>query len=87
MSSQGIIDRSVHTQRLKSATEWLELAHVLRAPLVQLPACMLPRGEISLELGIADLVELTDLAAKYEPPICILYEFTSWSTYVRTWQE
>jgi hypothetical protein len=48
---------------------------------------MLPTSKISLELGIADLVELTDLAAQYQPPICILYEFTGWSTYIRTWQE
>ncbi|KAJ6561537.1 xylose isomerase-like protein [Mycena vulgaris] len=87
LNFEGILDRSLHAEKLTTATAWLELAHVLRAPLVQLPACMLPRAEISLELGVADLVELTDLAAKYDPPICILYEFTSWSTYFRTWQD
>ncbi|KAJ7682328.1 xylose isomerase-like protein [Mycena polygramma] len=87
MNFEGILDRSGHGERLKSAVIWLDLAHTLRTPMVQVPACMLPRSETSSQLGIADLVELTDLAAQYDPPICILYEFTSWSAYVRTWQE
>ncbi|KAJ7693889.1 xylose isomerase-like protein [Mycena rosella] len=87
MNFEGILDRSLHAEKFKTATAWLDLAHVLRAPLVQLPASMLPSSETSLELGIADLIELTDLAAKYHPPVSILYEFTSWSTHVRTWQD
>ncbi|KAJ6560451.1 xylose isomerase-like protein [Mycena capillaripes] len=86
MNFEGVLDRSVYAERLKLATVWLELAHILRAPLVQVPASMLPISETSPKLGVADLVELTDLAAQYAPPICILYEFTSWSTYFRTWQ-
>ncbi|KAJ7498513.1 xylose isomerase-like protein [Mycena latifolia] len=87
MNYEGTLDRNLHASKLKTATEWLDLAHALRAPLVQLPASMLPATEISLDLGIADFTELTDRAAAYDPPISILYEFTSWSTYVRTWQE
>ncbi|KAJ7632554.1 xylose isomerase-like protein [Roridomyces roridus] len=81
MNFEGFVDRSVHAERLELAKSWLELARILGAPVVQIPACMMP--DISLELSVADLIELCDLAGN----IGILYEFTSWSTLVRTWQE
>ncbi|KAF9043824.1 xylose isomerase-like protein [Hymenopellis radicata] len=86
MNFEGDRDRAVHAEKLKTAKVWLQLAHILQAPLIQIPAAMISSSDSSYDLAIADLVELTDLAAAFDPPINVLYEFTSWSTYVRTWQ-
>ncbi|KAF3045797.1 hypothetical protein E8E11_008122 [Didymella keratinophila] len=69
--------------RLEKASHWLEIAKVLGANHLQVPAQFDTCATGDEAVIVSELQQLADIAAGIEPPIAIAYEPMSWSTPTR----
>lgn len=84
----GLVDREEHQRRMENLALWVELAHVFKTDLIQIPANFLPAKFVSddLDLIVADLREAAVFGLAQSPPIRFAYESLCWSTRVNTWE-
>ncbi|KAI5479866.1 3-dehydroshikimate dehydratase [Pseudohyphozyma bogoriensis] len=85
MNYEGHKDRSL--LRFSEAKLWVELAGILGASMFQIPACMHAEETLDYDLAVQDIREISAYAAEHSPPVQVLYEFTSFSTLIKTWQD
>ncbi|KAF2126610.1 3-dehydroshikimate dehydratase [Dothidotthia symphoricarpi CBS 119687] len=88
MHYEGLLDRQKHSERIQEMKLWMELAHVLRTDIVQVPSSFLPRDKISSDVNliVSDLQEIADLGLQQTPVIRFAYESLCWGTYVDKWE-
>jgi 4-hydroxyphenylpyruvate dioxygenase len=88
MHYEGLLNRQRHAERIEEIKLWMELAHVLRTDIIQVPSSFLSRDQISpdTDLIVSDLRELADLGLQQTPNIRFAYESLSWGTYVDKWE-
>lgn len=88
MHYEGLIDRTKHAQRIEEMKVWMQIAHVLRTDIVQIPSSFLPADECSgdIDLIVSDLREVADMGLQQTPVIRFAYESLSWGTHVDTWE-
>ncbi|KAJ5380244.1 3-dehydroshikimate dehydratase [Penicillium cataractarum] len=79
-------DRSPLIDRLRKATQWVEVARILHAPFLQVPAQYGIDAIGDEGVIISELRQLCDLASSKQPLVSIAYEPMSWSTYYSTWE-
>jgi 4-hydroxyphenylpyruvate dioxygenase len=67
---------------------WVQLAHVLKTDIIQIPANFLPAEFVTddIDLIVADLRRVADFGLAQSPPIRFAYESLCWSTRVDTWE-
>ncbi|KAL2761016.1 hypothetical protein ACRALDRAFT_1078503 [Sodiomyces alcalophilus JCM 7366] len=85
---EGLVDRNQHARRVDEFRLWLLLCHALGTSLIAVASNMLPADQVSsdLDLHVADLREIADLAAAASPPVRLTYESLAWGTRVDTWE-
>jgi 4-hydroxyphenylpyruvate dioxygenase len=88
MHYEGLLDRKRHAERIEEMKLWMQLAHVLRTDIVQVPSSFLPPNKISsdTDLIVSDLQEIADLGLQQTPIIRFAYESLSWGTHVDKWE-
>lgn len=79
-------DSSPLDQRLQEAQRWIDIARVLRATYLQVPAHYGANCSGDESAIVSDLRQLSHLGSAKEPVVSIAYEPMSWSTHVSTWQ-
>jgi sugar phosphate isomerase/epimerase len=72
--------------RLNAAKEWIDLARVLKAEYVQVPAQFGRDASTDKAVIISELQQLADLGAAAEPRIGIAYEPMGWSIVYKSWE-
>lgn len=72
--------------RLAVAALWIEIARVLRATYIQVPAQYNPDCIGDECMIVSELQKLADLASAATPVISIAYEPMSWSIHYSTWE-
>ncbi|KAH8916632.1 xylose isomerase-like protein [Atractiella rhizophila] len=82
MLFDGLKDGELRAKRLEEAKRWVELASLLHAKHLQIPASWLPYEQFDPSLTPADLAALADIARAHNPQVDIAFEFTAWSTEV-----
>ena len=78
--------RSLLKHRLARAERWIELARILKAKYIQVPAQFGADTIGDEQIIISELQDLCDLCSISEPHIAIAYEPMSWSTYYSSWE-
>lgn len=73
-------------ERLAKASSWMDIARVLGAAYLQVPAQFGLNATGDEAVVVSELQELADLGTAAEPAVYIAYEPMSWSTYYSTWQ-
>ncbi|KAI4652622.1 3-dehydroshikimate dehydratase [Alternaria viburni] len=88
MHYEGLLDRKRHAERVEEMKLWMQLAHVLRTDIVQVPSSFLPPNQTSsdTDLIVSDLREIADLGLQQTPIIRFAYESLSWGTHVDKWE-
>lgn len=88
MHYEGLLDRQRHDERIQEIKLWMQLAHILRTGIIQIPSSFLARDQISPDttLIVSDLRELADLGLQQTPIIRFAYESLCWGTYVDKWE-
>ncbi|KAJ5905486.1 3-dehydroshikimate dehydratase [Penicillium subrubescens] len=79
-------DPSPLADRLQKATQWIEVARVLHAPFLQVPAQYGADAIGDEDVIISELRQLCDLASSKPTLVSVAYEPMSWSTYHSTWE-
>jgi sugar phosphate isomerase/epimerase len=79
-------DRSPLIDRLQKATQWIEVARILHAQFLQVPAHYGADAIGDEDVLISELRQLCDLASSKKPVVSVAYEPMSWSTYHSTWE-
>lgn len=72
--------------RLAVAALWVEIARVLRATYIQVPAQYNPEYIGDENVIVSELQKLADLASASSPVVSIAYEPMSWSIHYSTWE-
>jgi 4-hydroxyphenylpyruvate dioxygenase len=85
---EGLLDRQQHAQLIEKIKLWFKIAKRLGTDTIQIPANFLPAGQLTgdIDVIVDDMIELSDLAIKEDPPIRFAYEALCWSTHVDTWE-
>ncbi|KIW31463.1 uncharacterized protein PV07_03111 [Cladophialophora immunda] len=73
--------------RLQKARDWLQLAHLLGAEHLQIPSIYQREFIDDHQLMVAELRQLAELAATFEPVIKVAYENLAWAKRCSLWQE
>jgi len=86
---EGLLDRQQHARLIEKIKLWFKIAKRLGTNTIQIPANFLPAGQLTGDMNVIvdDMVELSDLAIKEDPPIRFAYEALCWSTHVDTWEK
>lgn len=79
-------DQSPLIDRLRKATRWIEVARILRASFLQIPAHYGADAIGNYDVILGELRQLCDLASSKHPLVSIAYEPMSWSTHHSTWE-
>ncbi|KAK4182319.1 xylose isomerase-like protein [Podospora australis] len=84
---EGLLDRSLHAERIEETKLWIKLASILGTNLIGIPSSFLPVEEASgdIDLIISDLRELAHLGAPHG--IRFTYEALAWGTHIDTWEQ
>lgn len=72
--------------RLQLAAKWIDIARILKAAYLQVPAQYSSDCTGEEAVIVMELQQLADLARAQQPIIAIAYEPMSWSTHCSTWQ-
>lgn len=73
-------------KRLEVAKGWIDLARVLRAEYVQVPAQFGRDASTDSSIIVRELQQLADLGAAADPQISIAYEPMGWSIVYKSWE-
>jgi sugar phosphate isomerase/epimerase len=79
--------KSPISKRLEEAKRWLEIARVLGALHLQIPAQYGKNVDTSESIIVSELQQLADLASSSKPVVGIAYEPMGWSTCYSTWED
>jgi sugar phosphate isomerase/epimerase len=79
-------DRSPLIDRLQKASQWIEIARILHAPFLQVPAQYGVDAIGDEDIITRELRQLCDLGSSKQPLVSIAYEPMSWSTCHSTWE-
>lgn len=79
-------DKSPLDQRLRKAQHWFDMARILGAEFLQVPAQFSVDCDGDEDVIASDLRRLSDLGSAAQPVVAVAYEPMSWSTHVSTWQ-
>ncbi|KAJ5168260.1 3-dehydroshikimate dehydratase [Penicillium canariense] len=79
-------DRSPLVDRLQKAMRWIEVARMLHAPYLQVPAHYGTDAVGDESVIISELRQLSSLGSAKQPLVSIAYEPMSWSTHHSTWE-
>jgi sugar phosphate isomerase/epimerase len=74
-------------ERLNSAADWINIARILGAKHLQIPAQYGKGANSDEALLVYELQQLADIGGAAEPVITIAYEPLSWSLFCSTWQD
>lgn len=88
MHYEGLVDRTLHRQRIQEMHLWVKLAHNLGTDLILLPSSNLGPEHITedMDVIVADMREVADIGAQAQPPIRYAFEALCWGTRVDTWE-
>ncbi|KAF2157350.1 3-dehydroshikimate dehydratase [Myriangium duriaei CBS 260.36] len=89
LHSEGLLDRSKRAEILQELKHWFDLASILGADLIQMPATFLPRKDLTSDIGVivSDMREVADLGAAHDPPFRFAMESLCFSTHIDTWEQ
>jgi sugar phosphate isomerase/epimerase len=79
-------DQSPLIDRLRKSIQWIEVARILHASFLQVPAQYGSDAIGDEDVIISELQQLCDLASSKQPLVSVAYEPMSWSTYHSTWE-
>ncbi|KAJ5679446.1 3-dehydroshikimate dehydratase [Penicillium macrosclerotiorum] len=79
-------DRSALSGRLQKASRWINIARILKAPYLQVPAHYGADAIGDIDTIVSELQQLADLGSSDKPIVSIAYEPMSWSTHHSTWE-
>lgn len=79
-------DQAPLDRRLQEGQRWMDIARVLRASYLQVPAHYGANCSGDENVIVSDLRRLSKLGSAKEPLVSIAYEPMSWSTHISTWQ-
>ncbi|CAI7581195.1 unnamed protein product [Penicillium pancosmium] len=79
-------DKSPLSQRLQTATLWIQIARIIGAPYLQVPSQFKPDAIGDECVIVSELQQLADLGTAERPVVSIAYEALSWGTYYSTWE-
>ncbi|KAF5861729.1 hypothetical protein ETB97_012606 [Aspergillus alliaceus] len=72
--------------RLETAKKWINIARILEATYLQVPAQYSSDSTGEEAVVVSELQQLADIASAQQPIVAIAYEPMSWSTHCSTWQ-
>ncbi|KAF1987022.1 xylose isomerase-like protein [Aulographum hederae CBS 113979] len=89
MHYEGLVDRTLHAQRLDDLKHWFTLATILNTDLIAMPSTFLPPTETTADIPtiVSDFTEAALLAASHDPPLRLCYESLAWATHTDTWEK
>ena len=73
-------------ERLQTAQLWIDLARVLKAPYLQVPAQYSKDCTGDESIIVSELQQLSEMGSTSQPVVAIAYEPMSWSTHYSTWE-
>lgn len=86
---EGLLDRQVQEEKIAKLHRWIELAHVLKTDIIQIPSSFEPAAKMTTDLDriASDLQRVADIGAAANPPLRFVFEALCWGTRVNLWEE
>lgn len=86
---EGLLDRQVQEEKIAKLHRWIELAHILKTDIIQIPSSFEPAEKMTTDLSriASDLQRVADIGAAASPPLRFVFEALCWGTRVNLWEE
>lgn len=86
----GLLSQQRHDEKIAKLKNWFKIAKILGTDTIQIPSMFHQDPTVATgdhDKIVADLIEVSDLGAKENPPIRFAYEVMAWGAHVDTWQD
>jgi 4-hydroxyphenylpyruvate dioxygenase len=85
---EGLVDRKEHAQMIEKMHLWFKIAKTLGTDIIQIPTQFRRDEGVTgdMDVIIQDMIEVSDLGQRENPPIKFAYENLAWGTFIDRWE-